>query len=825
MEFPMNDFQNESALWDEFLKEWPIERLQRMTLDDYTNSRAKDRFIYWVEFKLDSLGGIRGGSAFKFGVFSRESTESKESTSTHRYSDEYAWYASLGETPEEAFEKVKKQILRVVSFAEASDLEGIEGVEHLGVAFKWKIAFLYQRRDQPCILSIYNPAMLGAYVGTTGQRMADLQRAALERVPKDLGIMEASETIWQEWSAKKLPIWKLSHGTKDFSSAERERFLAECRGVMYGETGIGQGDKFHQIPLGTIFYLCHGNSPQLLGQFTSEVEASEKGEGWVQRKYRVVRDALTKVSYQESSKKWTPQGISTFWKVPPADLPEFEQTLLKPYFGIDLMDLAKMVDSIPDDLTKPAVVSVLFKEEIVNSPINMIYYGPPGTGKTYELGRILKRDYEDAPDLVSDEERRKSAIEREIAPLTWWEGVAAALYQLGGKAKVREITEHPFIQSIVARKGRNRNIAQTLWNALQHHTIADSVTVAVAQRMSPAIFDKGMDSVWRFAGNWQEECADLIETVKCLGGTLESKASVQRYTFVTFHQSYGYEEFVEGLRPVLGDEDASEGGDVRYEIRSGAFKKLCERARKSPDHRFAMIIDEINRGNISKIFGELITLIESDKREGARNALTTELPYSGEPFSVPANVDIIGTMNTADRSLALLDTALRRRFEFVPLLPDTRDVDGAPLAGLPVGSGAWEIHVPKLLEAMNRRIEALFDRDHCIGHAYFTPLRDIASMEERFTVLGEVFQKKILPLLEEYFFEDWDKIRLVLADNQKRPEEQFVLDESKGATELNRLFGTDHSLDEYAVKKRYVLQDTAFGNPGAYMGIYQFLSV
>src|SRR5690606_34164038 len=120
----------------------------------------------------------------------------------------------------------------------------------------------------------------------------------------------------------------------------------------------------------------------------------------------------------------------------------------------------------------------------------------------------------------------------------------------------------------------------------------------------------------------------------------------KRFSFVTFHQSYGYEEFVEGLRPVLdGDADA---GEIQYEIRPGVFKELCRRARLAPDQRFAMVIDEINRGNISKIFGELITLIEIDKREGAEDAISATLPYSGDSFSVLANVDIIGTMNTAD---------------------------------------------------------------------------------------------------------------------------------------------------------------------------------
>jgi 5-methylcytosine-specific restriction protein B len=297
---------------------------------------------------------------------------------------------------------------------------------------------------------------------------------------------------------------------------------------------------------------------------------------------------------------------------------------------------------------------------------------------------------------------------------------------------------------------------------------------------------------------------------------------VQRYSFVTFHQSYGYEEFVEGLRPVL-DGDA-ESGEIQYEIRSGVFKDLCRRAWSEPDQRFAMVIDEINRGNISKIFGELITLIEPDKRDGAENAVSVTLPYSGERFSVPANVDIIGTMNTADRSLALLDTALRRRFEFVPVMPDSRDDPGAPLAGLRVSAGEQVIDIPRMLDAINQRVEALYDRDHCIGHAYFTPLAKVPDGDERLVALQQVFSTRILPLLEEYFFEDWQKIRLVLADNQKPAAAQFVRESADHEDDLARLFGGDHGLDSYATKRRYAVQDAAFSNPDAYIGIYQTLS-
>ena len=297
------------------------------------------------------------------------------------------------------------------------------------------------------------------------------------------------------------------------------------------------------------------------------------------------------------------------------------------------------------------------------------------------------------------------------------------------------------------------------------------------------------------------------------------KADSKQFAFITFHQSYGYEEFVEGLRPVL--HQGAETGQVRYEIRAGAFKTLCDRARQDPGRRYAMVIDEINRGNISEIFGELITLAEPDKREGEPNAITVKLPYSGKDFSVPANVDIIGTMNTADRSLALLDTALRRRFEFVSMMPDTRNSPDAPLGGLRVTVEGHEIDIPRMLEAINRRIEALYDRDHCIGHAYFMDVGKEEDGPGRMNALEHVFRGYVMPLLEEYFFEDWRKIRLVLADNRKPdPAACFILEDVPSDSDLDDLFGDDHGLDNNDARPLYKVQEKAFRNPLAYVGIY-----
>lgn len=292
----------------------------------------------------------------------------------------------------------------------------------------------------------------------------------------------------------------------------------------------------------------------------------------------------------------------------------------------------------------------------------------------------------------------------------------------------------------------------------------------------------------------------------------------ERYAFVTFHQSYGYEEFVEGLRPVLIEPNAPgesfQAKEVGYEIKRGAFLTLCARARENSTQRYAMVIDEINRGNISKIFGELITLIEIDKREGGKYPISVTLPYSSDRFSVPWNVDIIGTMNTADRSLALVDTALRRRFEFIETMPDP-----SVLKDVIVRASGVEIDVQEMLTVINRRIESLYDRDHTIGHAYFTQLRHLTA-QQQFPELHAIFKNRIIPLLEEYFFEDWQKIRLVLGDNQKSsPDYQFVREVGKQDEALS-LFGSNSQMDQYQMRPRYHLYAPALGQANAYVEIY-----
>ncbi|RYZ77164.1 MAG: ATPase, partial [Proteobacteria bacterium] len=212
---------------------------------------------------------------------------------------------------------------------------------------------------------------------------------------------------------------------------------------------------------------------------------------------------------------------------------------------------------------------------------------------------------------------------------------------------------------------------------------------------------------------------------------------------------------------------------VEHMIGQNPLSLLAADKHAAQDAPTVLIIDEINRGNISRIFGELITLIEPSKRAGAAEALEVILPYSKERFSVPATVHIIGTMNTADRSLASMDIALRRRFTFIEVPPNPQLLEEVEIEG---------IAIDELLSVMNERIALLLDRDHCLGHAYFMPLQHDRSLER----LESIFKQQILPLLQEYFFDDWQRIQWVLNDQRKAPGNQFLL---QPAQDFNALFG------------------------------------
>ena len=393
----------------------------------------------------------------------------------------------------------------------------------------------------------------------------------------------------------------------------------------------------------------------------------------------------------------------------------------------------------------------------VNIPLNQILYGPPGTGKTFSVGEYITDIVRQNPGLKADNEEQR--INDVVRDLSWYSAIGLSMYQNGKhkKYKVADLMEQKIIK-VFSLTRENKNIRAALWAQMQMHTPSDCQTVNYTNRQAPFIFEKNNNSEWSLTEDGirfiEENLADQLEF-------LNAKNSQRKiedfYKFITFHQSYSYEEFIEGLKPKINNDD--DNSTISYEYNRGIFKEICQQANSDPSNNYLLIIDEINRGNISKIFGELITLIEPDKRvvpNGERifentktknEELVVTLPYTKSKFGVPSNLYILGTMNTSDRSIASIDIALRRRFKFLEMMPKRELV------------ADFGINFADVFENLNTKIKILLDRDHQIGHSYFIKTKyENAGIDE----LKEIWFSEILPLLNEYFYCDWEKLKLII---------------------------------------------------------------
>lgn len=397
----------------------------------------------------------------------------------------------------------------------------------------------------------------------------------------------------------------------------------------------------------------------------------------------------------------------------------------------------------------------------LNIPLNQILYGPPGTGKTFSVRKYIDEILGKNPGLnIENEDQR---INNVVKDSNWYSAIALSMYQNGknNKYKVAELLEQKIIKAFSLTR-ENKNIRAALWAQMQIHTHENCPNVNYSNRLAPFIFEKNENSEWYLAEDgikFVEE--NLSEQLEQLSAKNNTRKLEDFYKFLTFHQSYSYEEFVEGIKPqIRPDEECS---SVSYEYNKGIFKEICQQANSDPNNNYLLIIDEINRGNISKIFGELITLIEIDKRvmpNGERifeNTITKDeqllvtLPYTKSKFGVPNNLYILGTMNTSDRSIASIDIALRRRFKFVEMMPNSNLV------------ADFGCNFKEIFEKLNNKIKILLDRDHQIGHSYFINTKYNDSNENNnVETLKDIWFSEILPLLNEYFYCDWEKLKLII---------------------------------------------------------------
>lgn len=791
-------------LRDEFVRRFPKETLGEMSLEDYALGQG-DGFCKWVEFKTSKLGGIGGGNAFKWGVYWGQ--KEKEWRLTNAYKDE-----------NEAITRIRSGLQELVNAVEAGNFDGLDvlGQERLGggLGLRCKPLQLYFP-DQflPILQPDHLRHFLSYFRATPEGEVLALNRQLL-KVLRELPEFDGFDTqqmmkflyecvtpptpsdserkIWKIAPGPEAKHWEMCRdreciavhwiGDVDFRDyADRQAIKKALAEVGEKSGGAGQIWKFtHSVKQGDIVVANKGTSSVVgIGRIVSDYIAPHDAANPSQHsEFRHTRhvDWVITEPMEFSVRMFIPQTIGG---VEPGEWEEIKRAYLDKYPDLhdafrklegnvgDASEISDPVVSVPDTTSRELRELII----LATHTRNIILYGPPGTGKTYHARQFAEHFLRAQLQSAASAEER---IVRALQGLKWYEALALTMALADGKKsfKVADLQSHPTLSSYAKLKN-SAKISNAIWAQLQIHTGPESKTVNYAARHAPFLFDKDSEAQWTLTPAGREYVNEsLAEELQQLRDPASGKPETSDFSeFVTFHQSFAYEEFVEGLKPIASQH---EEGAISYEVRPGVFRQICARAeaaweahgKQAP--KYLLVIDEINRANIAKVFGELITLIEDDKRLGGNNELKVRLPYSGDVFGVPPNLYIIGTMNTADRSIALLDLALRRRFSFCELMPNPSLLNS--VAG---------IDLVAVLSRLNDRVALLLDRDHQIGHSYFMTVKDEADLHFE-------WYHRVVPLLQEYFYNDGERLHAVLGDGFVRKIELGDL-----SSELSELLDTD----------------------------------
>jgi hypothetical protein len=617
-------------------------------------------------------------------------------------------------------------------------------------------------------------------------------------------------------------FYKVSHGIfrKNFRHTEMATILEKNNWVcLHADTGKGAGNEFeHNVEIGDFVYVCYGGDDlYCVGKIISDAH-------YLDAAYNTMIDGDGKWIYREIERFFMPSGNSTFYEVPTNQLDYMNDSIFIPKVGLRIIDSSVNKLTIESTITTPS--------PSINWSMNSILFGPPGTGKTFhsishavaivENEPLYKILAEVRADRAIVKDRFDQYVEKgQIVFCTFHQSLSYEDFIEGIKPVEPNEEEDERELTYAVEDGLFKRLCTEA--AFSFVTLNPTSDIETVLDFS-SDYDRFIDSVnERFskgekveleAKNGGNVCVFNISSnnniwVKHING--ERKYTVSKNRLSKLAQAFpdlkdvvnindefraeiggsnssAYWAVLNAIRqqsPVFSAKGKSVSAkEYTYEDKKAIIKTLKNEDYKSDNpKKFVLIVDEINRGNVSQIFGELITLIEDDKRLGKEESLSAKLPYSKHYFGVPPNVFIIGTMNTADRSVEALDTALRRRFSFVPMSPKPEELK-------PTTDG---INLTGILRVLNNRLTILKDSDHTIGHAWLWNVTDIE-------VLKIAFRDKILPLLQEYFYNDFEKLGLVLGDRFFKPHVQVNSNIFASFTGGNGLAGQYDQSWQYELK-------------------------
>lgn len=814
------------STWDEFLARWPKKRIEELTLEEYVDVKNRDTFAYWLEHKTKILGSIRGGDSSKFGIY-RRNKPPKGERSHIKHGDVYSWLSRFGDTEEAAFDSIKNEILKVIDFIENGD---VKAIQEMGLAdtLKWKLAFLYQDPEHPKVINIFKRDMLRDACSDPTGEFYDLYSSLL-RDRGDTNIVQYGYEIWSS----------LEDAESDDSEIEVNMVSDdknECRlplnTILYGPPGTGKTYNTINEALAIVDpeYLSQNESDRkkIKARFDELVAKNRIGfvtfhqsfsyEDFVEG-LKANSDETGKISYDiedgifkrmcaaanakpimmQSQHRIDISGRKV-WKMSLGDTLGddayiYEQCLKNNYV---LLGYGYNVDFSASKDRKAVIEAYKYNGiEIENENYDYRVTSVNNFKNVMSVGDLI---------VVSDGNRKFRAI----AEVTGDYQFDSAAIEDDGYSQMRKVIWHRVYEpSLPVDELFNKNLSQQTIYRLKSPTIDKDKFQSLLSvddkdqriRSGSSIASYKVRSITKELINLERPNGDLLPIARSM---VDELVMMVNTGVITLEDIKSKQVF---------DKTDSKLDKNFINSNKNVFSPLVEQILRfgievdnevSANNARVLIIDEINRGNISNIFGELITLIEASKRAGGAEALSVKLPYSKESFSVPSNLHIIGTMNTADKSLAQIDIALRRRFEFVEMMPKHELLKGIAVEG---------IDIAELLKTINQRIELLYDREHTIGHSFFLPLKNEPTIER----LARIFELEILPLLEEYFFEDWERVGQILGDHLKSDSKLMFIEEKFTEASVSQLMGNDWLQDGI---RPYQRNTKALSNPEAYIGIY-----